>query len=57
MGSFFALSFALRPIRFKHLLRALVKNEANTALETRLNSILRRKYNRDANNAVTAAAS
>lgn len=56
MASFFSLAFALRPVRFAHLIRALAKNQANTALETRLNSILRRKYSRDGGHVVPNAA-
>lgn len=42
MASFFAVSYAVRPWRFWHLVRNLWRNEAETVLEQRLGALLRR---------------
>lgn len=42
MGSFFALSYAIRPWRLVRLVRNVIKNESVTVLEQRLGAILRR---------------
>ena len=55
MASFFGLSFLVRPWRFARLVRAVVKNESNTALEMRLGALLRRRR-KDLDDGMPAAA-
>jgi anaerobic magnesium-protoporphyrin IX monomethyl ester cyclase len=47
MSAFFALSFARRPARLIRLVKNLAGRRGETALETRLGAILRRRYRRE----------
>lgn len=57
MASFFALSFAVRPWRFAQLVRNVARNKANTALETRLSALLRRRRKQASGGFPVAASS
>jgi anaerobic magnesium-protoporphyrin IX monomethyl ester cyclase len=46
MLSFFGIEFVIRPARFVGLVTSLLKNRGNTALETRLGALIRRRYSK-----------
>lgn len=51
MASFFAVEFASRPERLVALIKSLRSSKANTALETRLAALMKRRYRKGAEGA------